>query len=393
MNSKDGKKKILILINTLMHGGAERIVVDIAENINKNKFDLHVVYMKDHKYFKEGNKKSFLDDINKTGIRVTCLGGKNKSVIKESLALFKLLKKEKPHVLHTFLPYGGTIGRIIGRLTGIKSILSVQCNLKMAHSTKTYWLDRITLPLAHAWTAATEMIEEEYSGGSEYFSQEKWNQGRRHFTVLSGVDVDKIQDSVNSTDILKKKKELEIKEGNKIISMCARLIAWKGHEDIINAFALLPKDTELILIGGGNRMEELQNLARKLSIFERVHFLGNRFDLFELLAITDVYVQSYTKAIDGSVWKGPNTSQMIAAAAKIPAVSTNVPFISNFMKDGINGKIAELNNPKDLAEKIKYLLDHKEEATKMAERAFINVFENYSLNTMILSYERIYDNL
>jgi len=88
------KIKVMILINTLMHGGAERIVYDIADKINKDEFDLHIVYMKSHKYFKEGNKKSFLDDLMEKKIKVTCLGGKNRSAIKESINLWKLLRKE-----------------------------------------------------------------------------------------------------------------------------------------------------------------------------------------------------------------------------------------------------------------------------------------------------------
>ena len=384
------KKKIMILINTLMHGGAERIVFDIADKINKEDFDLHIVYMKDHKYFKEGGKKSFLDDLKNVDVRITCLGGKNRDVIKESIAFWKLLRKEKPDVLQTFLPYAGIIGRVIGKLAGVKSILSVQCNLKMAQAPKVYWLDFFTLPLADAWTAATEWIEEEYNGESSYFSIKKWKEGRRHFTVLAGVDVDDIQKVIKNTNILKKREEIGIKNNNRIVSMCARMVGWKGHGDLINAFSLLPQDLELVLVGGGQRMEEFQNLAKKLSVFDRVHFLGDRDDLLEILAITDVYVQSYTKAIDGSVWKGPNTSQMIAGASKVPAVSTNVPMIEYFMKDGISGKIAELNNPKDLAEKIKYLLDNREIAKKMADEAFDNVSKHYSLKSMLYSYENIY---
>lgn len=384
------KKKIMILINTLMHGGAERIVFDIADKINKENFDLHIVYMKDHKYFKEGNKKSFLDDLKNVNVKISCLGGKNKDAIRESIALWKLLRIEKPDVLHTFLPYAGTIGRIVGKLAGVKSVLAVQCNLKMAQSSKTYWLDRITLPLVDSWTAATEWIEEEYNGKSSYFSIEKWQNGRRHFTVLAGVDVDDISKAIKNTDVFKKRSEIGIKDNNQVVSMCARMVGWKGHGDLINAFSFLPQNVELVLIGGGQRMEEFQNLAKKLSVFDRVHFLGDRDDLLEILAISDVYVQSYTRSTDGTVWKGPNTSQMIAGASKISAVSTSVPMIEHFMQDGISGKIADLNNPEDLAKKIKYLLDNKDEAKKMAENAFEIVSKNYSLKSMLYSYENIY---
>ncbi len=384
------KPKVMILINNLLHGGAERMVFDIADKIDKSKFDLRVVYMKDHKYFKGGNK-TFLEDIEKLGVKVTCLGGKNKSAVRESIALWKLLRTEKPDMLHTFLPYAGTIGRVVGRLTGIKTIISVQCNLKMASSGKVYFLDKLTLPLATVWTAAARAIEEEYSIDSQAFSDELWNKGRRHFTVVSGVDIEDIEKVVHSTNKIEKKKSIGIQEGNKVVAMTARLISWKGHEDLIRAFALLSHNTELLLIGGGPKLEEFQAIAREQGVFERVHFLGNRADLFELMAITDVYVQSYARASDGSIWKGPNTSQMVAAGAGVPAVSTEVPLIETFMQDDITGKIAQVNDPKDLAVQINYLLQNEEKAKEMAANALAMVKEKYSLYAMVKAYENIYE--
>jgi len=302
----------------------------------------------------------------------------------------EIITKGKPDVLQTFLPYAGIIGRVVGRIAGVKSIFSVQCNLKMAFSPKVYWIDLITLPIANVWTAATEWIEEEYNGKSGYFSEEQWVTGRRHFTVLAGVDVDDIQKVVMGVDRDKKRKEIGIQPNNKVISMCARMVGWKGHEDLIKAFSFLPNNTELILVGGGKRMDEFHNLAKELSVFDRIHFLGDRDDLLEILSITDVYVQSYRKALDGTVWKGPNTSQMIAGASKVPAVSTNVPMIERFMKDGISGKIAELNNPLELSKKIVYILNNEKEANEMAEVSFGIVSKFYSLRSMLFAYENIY---
>lgn len=389
-NQQNKTKKITILINTLLLGGAERMVFDICDKIDKNEFDMHVVYMKSHKYFKNGNQ-SFLELILKTGVKVTCLEGKNRSAIKESISLWKILRKEKPDILQTFLPYAGAIGRTIGRLAGVKKIISVQCNLSMSYSKRVDFIDKITLFLASVWTAASVAIEEEYGGSSVFFSEKEWLNGRRHFTVVSGVDVDDIQKIVKNTDIKKKKEELGIKENCKTITMTARLISWKGHDDLLKSFVLIPKNTELILVGDGPRMLELKSRAGDLNILERVHFLGNRSDLFEIMAITDVYVQSYSQLSTGFVWKGPNTSQMVAAAARVPAVSTNVSLIETFMKDNTNGRIALINNPEDLAEKITYLLENEKEAERMAENAFKTVATSFSLKAMVDSYCCIYE--
>ena len=57
----------------------------------------------------------------------------------------------------------------------------------------------------------------------------------------------------------------------------------------------------------------------------------------ELLKTADVYIQAHSRATDGSIWMGPNTSQMEACAASIPSVSTAVPLIESLIEDGVTG--------------------------------------------------------
>jgi len=243
------------------------------------------------------------------------------------------------------------------------------------------------------WTGAAVGIEEAYGGSSKPFSEKEWSNKRRHFTVVSGVDIEHIEGVIGRTDISAKRREIGIQESKRIVSMTARLISWKGHDDLLEAFVSLPKDTELVLIGEGPRRKTLSEKADSLGITKRVHFIGDRTDVFELMAISDVYVQTYSRNKDGSIWKGPNTSQMIAAASGVPAVSTNVPLIELFMTDGIHGRLAKINDSKDLAQKINYLLEHKEDAKKLARNAKEMVREKYSLDAMVGSYEKIYRKL
>ena len=144
MSNTSPKIKIVILVNELLRGGAQRIILDIAKNINRTVFSLRIVYLKSHENF-ESNIKTLAGEIETSGIPVTCLYGGKHFSMGEAWQLYRFLRNEKPDVLHLFLPYAGILGRIIGRYAGVKAIVSTQCNLPLAYSPKIYWLDKLTL--------------------------------------------------------------------------------------------------------------------------------------------------------------------------------------------------------------------------------------------------------
>jgi len=389
-NNNYDKKKVLILVNELLLGGAQRIILDISRNINKDEFDLLVVYLKSHDNFGL-DVKNLSNDIAEFGVRVIGLNGKKKFTFLEYQKLLDLLKTEKPDVLHTFLPYAGIIGRIAGRFIGIKKIISTQCNLPVAYSFKIYWLDKITLPLAHVWTGATEGIEQLYGGSAALFKRDLWEKGRRHFTIVAGVDLPVFDKTFESVDRKTKRKEIGVPESPILVTMTARMIPWKGHADVVEAMTYLPNNFHLILIGWGVLEGDLKKRVNNLGLGERVNFLGVRNDVTEILAITDIYVQAHSRALDGKIWMGPNTSQMEACAARIPSISTKVPLIDCLIEDGVTGKLSLPNNPKDLARSIKYMVDHHQEAKFMAENARKRVEERYSVDSMVKSYQLLYN--
>jgi glycosyltransferase involved in cell wall biosynthesis len=383
------KIKVVILINELLRGGAQRIVLDIAKNINRDQFDVHIVYLKDHNNFGP-DPKTVLEEVKATGLPVTCLEGGKKFSFSEAKKLYLFLKKEKPDVVQAFMPYSAILARSIGLIAGVKSVLSVQCNLPIAYTKKVYWLDKFTLFLGKAWTGATEGIEQSYGKTINHFSKESWKQGQRHFTIVAGVDLPVFDKKISTIDKVSKKKEINIPEDARIVMMTARLISWKGHTDLIAAMQFVSQTTHLILVGWGPLEEELKQQATNQNVSNRVHFLGARNDVIELLKTADVYVQAHSYAPDGKIWMGPNTSQMEACAAYIPSVSTAVPLIEYLIEDGITGKLAKPNNPEDLAKAITFLFEYSEEAKQMAMVARKRVEEKYSVAAMVKNYEDLY---
>lgn len=385
--SEIGKKKVVILITGLLRGGAQRIVLDLVRGVDKNHYDPIVVYLKSHR----DSESSLIEEFEKSDIRtISCIGGVRFSY-SEAYLLYKILKIEQPDILHTFLPYAGILGRVVGYFAGVKKIISTQCNLPATYTFKTYFLDKVTLFFADAWVGATEGIERAYGTSCAYVSASSWHQGRRHFTIVAGVDLPSFDARVASTDSVALRHELGIPIDTTFILMTARFVAWKGHRDLIEAFALLQEPAHLGLIGWGDLQQELESVTKDLSIETRVHFLGARTDVPELLSISDVYVQSHCKINNLDVWIGVNTSQMEACAAMVPSVSTRVPDVEFLIEDTVTGLLVEQNNPRKIADAILYLIKNKREALRMAYAARERVEARYSVVAMVGSYELLWE--
>jgi len=248
----------------------------------------------------------------------------------------------------------------------------------------------LTLPLATTWTGTTEGIEQSYGGSVAYFSEELWQSGRRHFSIPGGVEPDKIRTAVTATDRVAKRQNLGLKVNDVVILMVARLISWKGHRYAIAAMPHLPENTHLLFVGWGPIAEELQQQAIKLEVADRVHLLGARSDVYELLAVADIYLQTHSIESNGKMWMGPNLYQVEAAAVGVPAVSTAVPLVEYLVEDGVTGTLAKPNNGVDIARAIRWVIDHPEESRIRATAAVIRVGERYTLAHMVDQYERLY---
>ncbi|KKW19331.1 MAG: Glycosyl transferase, group 1, partial [Parcubacteria group bacterium GW2011_GWA2_51_10] len=349
-----------------------------------------VVSMKTDEVFKNHKTTTLRADIKKAGARIVDVSQNLRFSFSDARNLYSILRREKPDIVHTFLPYAGTIGRVVARLARVPRVVSTQGNIRVAYDFRGYWMDRITLPLAHVWTAAAESIELEYGGSVESFSEKLWRGGRRHFTIPAGVDCETIQNAISSVDRTKKRVELGIRENDVMILMTARLVSWKGHDELIDAAALLPERVHVCFAGWGERMEGLRKRARGLGIESRIHFLGARDDVYELLGASDIYAQVFSRTREGRMWMGPNTALMEGAAAGVPIVATHVPLIERLIEDGVSGKLANVNDPQSLAAGISWIIEHPSAAKEMARKAKELVRQRYSLSAMRRAYADLY---
>ena len=148
------------------------------------------------------------------------------------------------------------------------------------------------------------------------------------------------------------------------------LIPRNGIDTLLEACALLEIDWELTIAGDGPLKNELENLAIKLGIINRVSFLGRvpPEKITELLKNSNLFVRV-------SRHEGFGNSFIEAMAVGLPVIGTSVGGIVDFLFDNKTGFVVPVDDPKALAEKIKYVAGHDvkfivKAAKKMVEEKY-----------------------
>ena len=141
-----------------------------------------------------------------------------------------------------------------------------------------------------------------------------------------------------------------VKDKSYIISV-GRIVKRKGFDYLISSLKLLNDDVELLIVGDGNEKVYLDQLARKLRLTDRVHFLGEISEelKFQYLSNSDIYVLS-------SLHEGFGIVLQEAMQVGLPIVSTNNGGQVDIVKHQVNGLLVEACDAEALAAAIKVLL-------------------------------------
>jgi glycosyltransferase involved in cell wall biosynthesis len=163
-----------------------------------------------------------------------------------------------------------------------------------------------------------------------------------------------------------------------LVGNVARLADQKGHATLIEAARLVP-EADFVIVGGGELQPELERLAEGTN----VRLTGPRRDIPDVLASLDVFAFP-------SRFEGLCLAVIEAQAAGVPVVATPVGGIRETVIDGETGLLVPVGDPEALGERIRFLLEHRDEAERLAANARAAA-ERFSLERMVIETIRLYD--
>jgi glycosyltransferase involved in cell wall biosynthesis len=170
-----------------------------------------------------------------------------------------------------------------------------------------------------------------------------------------------------------------------LVLTVARLDAQKGHCDLLEAATHVP-DAHFVLAGDGPERGALETQAAALGIRDRVHFLGHRTDIPDLLAACDLFVLP-------SRYEGLPLSVLEAMAAGKPVVASAIPGTNEAVIHGETGFLVAPGRITAQADAIRRLLVDPALARRFGRAGQARVRQEFSAETMVARVVEVYEGL
>ncbi len=305
--------------------------------------------------------------------------------LKAFFALIKILRQERPDIVHTHTSKAGILGRWAAFFARVPIII----HTPHGHVFWGYFgrckvlfciiLERLTACITDKIIALTDQEKKDHLH-FRIASEDK-------FSVLhSGINLDKFFNT--SVDSAGMKRELGIPEDNLVVGTAGRLTPIKGQKYLIEAarkIVDIRPDTTFVFLGDGELLNELKNIASKLGIEENVRFPGWRPDVAEVMSAFDIFVLP-------SLNEGMGRVLVEAMAMGKPIVASDVGGIPDLVIHGKNGYLVPVGDVETLAARIKELLDDSGKREEMGNTGR-RYAAGYSSEAMVKKIDQLYREL
>ena len=364
------RTRVVYLAHTFMIGGAEEMVLNLVRHLPR-RFDACVCCIHD--------AGPIGDEIRKTGTPVDVLG-LNPGVRRpwDVGAIREYLRRTQPHIVHTFLLTASLYGRLAAILAHVPIIIGTEVNIYERKKRHHALAERLLMAGTDRVIASAESVR-------EYYLKQVHAASSKVDVIYNAVDFAQAEPTVSPAEV---RASLGIVADAPTAGVIARLTEQKGHRFLFEALANTPElsAVRLIVVGGGELGEPLARLAGALGIGSRVHFVGPRRDLGNLLGAMDVFVMP-------SLWEGLPLSLVLAMGASLPVVATRVAGIPEVVEDGRTGLLVPPGDAAALGCALARLFGSADLRARLGRDARASVVPRFNVAKYVDSVVALYERL
>jgi GalNAc-alpha-(1->4)-GalNAc-alpha-(1->3)-diNAcBac-PP-undecaprenol alpha-1,4-N-acetyl-D-galactosaminyltransferase len=352
--------KIDFLVNSLVPGGAERVLVLLANHFEEQGQDVTIITFQDNEVWTP----------NKTIKRVKLHQGRIKNQMIRStkvLAQYYYKKNNRPDILISFMTTTNLIGVLVARLYGIKIIASEHNN----HLKEIDSIGNFTRNYAYRYANALTVLTA---------FDEKFYKNRK-------VNVS-VMPNPCTFDIYKESQ----RNRRKIILAVGFLDRYhhKGFDNLIPLIAPVLKrhnDWSLKLVGGGSKgMKLLKGLTKEHNIENQVIFEGFSKEVSRIMKESDIYIMS-------SRFEGLPMVLLEAMSQGMACISFDcITGPSEIINHNVNGILIEDQNLEAMSAALEKLINNPEKRLELAKQS-INSLDRFNIDTIYKKYLNIFESI
>lgn len=352
------------IINSLEIGGAERVAVNIAANLDPQKFSSSILTLE--------RLGPFKDILDRQGIEYLSLFKKPGARPSLFFRIAAQIRAKKVDVVITH-NYGSLFYGLFGaKIGGVRPVVHVDHNRMYSVKRKLLIPHNFLASKAYRIIAVSREIK-------EYLADHEGIKPEHIDIITNGIDESLFTGGLDRERI---RRRLGIAPDRIVIGTGARLVPEKGLAHLLDAASLIRKrrrDFILVITGDGPLRNDLEMRARAHELQDHILFLGERTDFHEIIQALDIYVLP-------SISEGLPLSLLEAMAAGRAIVASRVGGIPDVLKDGENGHLVPPMEPHPLAAALEYLMDDPLKRTDLGEKAFTSFKEKHSAKKMADTY-------
>ncbi|MEA3357061.1 MAG: glycosyltransferase, partial [Patescibacteria group bacterium] len=303
-------------------GGIENLILSIARSIDRHKFDFSVCCL--------DSGGILLREVQKLGWYSYILNRRPGFDWKLILQLANFFRKKRYHIVHTHNQASHFYGGIAAKLARVPVLVTTEHSRHYIDAKYRRRLEKLILAkISERWiTVSNELFDASIK--KDGLPQEKV------MVIHNGIDIEAFSRNIK-TNLGALKESIGIPHEVKTVIMVARLHPIKNHAMLLRALSQLKgraSKLNVIFVGEGELKGELISIGNHLKLNHRVHFVGLRQDIPDLLYMSDLFVLC-------SKTEGLPLSLLEAMAAKVPIMITESANRAGLIINGRNGIVVE----------------------------------------------------
>jgi glycosyltransferase involved in cell wall biosynthesis len=305
-------------------------------------------------------------------------------------SLVRILRRDRPHIVHTHAAMGGTLGRLATLIAfPVRSRRPALVHTFHGHSLTGYFSGRTARVFRNI-----ERFLARYTDTLVAVSAEVRDDlvalgvgpADRFVVIPLGLDLAAFAEDTNRAERREAlRRQWNIGGEDKVVTLVARLVPIKRVDRFLSVARVVAERTPLarfVIIGDGELRDELMASADAQALGERLVWAGFRRDMPDVCFASDVVVLTSDN-------EGTPVSLIEAQAAAVPVVSTDVGGVGSAILDGRTGFITSVDD-RTMAEAVLVLLQDQDRADALGGAGRAHALASFSLERLVEQLDKLY---